>query len=123
MGLKNAFKVIHESEDKTYRIIEIEDHFFNFEDLKGDCFNPKVNTDIDSKKLAKEEREFEDLVNREGVFGYALERWNPSIGIGWEHVDSCYGFVGQYNENQERFKHYIVDELKGIIKAKTGSKQ
>jgi hypothetical protein len=86
------------------------------ENLKGDCFNPKVNTDIPEEVLKNGEREFEELVNQEGVFGYVLERWNPKPGIGWEHIDSCWGFVGQYSESDERFNHYTVEELRGRAK-------
>ena len=108
-------RIIHESKDGKYRIIEHEDQHMDLENLKGDCFNPKVNTDIPEEKLRAEELEFEELVNREGVFGYVLEAWNPEPGCGWEHVDSCWGFVGQYSSSETTFNHYIVDELKNQI--------
>lgn len=44
-----------------------------------------------------------------------VEKWNPEIGIGWEHVDSCWGFVGEYRQGVETYDHYIVDELKRQI--------
>lgn len=105
-------RVIFESDDSIFRILEIPDINADFENLCGDTYNPKANPDIPPEKLKAELAEFTDLVNREGVFGYELQKWNPKPGIGWEHVDSCWGFVGQYSETEETFKHYIVDELK-----------
>jgi hypothetical protein len=102
-------------EQNNYRIVERADEFADLEDLKGEMFTQKMHPDIDAEKLAEEERDFEELVNREGVYGYALERWNAEVNHGWEHVDSCWGFVGSYNESEERFKHYIVAELKNQI--------
>lgn len=106
------YRTVWESEDRQFRILEIPDHDACMEDLKGDTYNPKVNPDIDPAKLAEEERHFEDLVNREGVYGYVLERWNPEPGKGYEHIDSCWGFVGCYTPTEDTFNHYIVDELK-----------
>jgi len=103
-------------EEKKYRIIERHDDDIDLDNLKGDSYNPRVNTDIPEEKLKEEEKAFERLVNDEGVYGYVLERWNPGVGKGWEHVDSCWGFVGQYNPKEDVFNHYIVEELKGQIK-------
>lgn len=95
----------------AYRVIEVEDADWLYENLAGDAFNPRVNTDISPEELARQEQEFIDLINNEGVYGYVLERWNPSPDKGWEHVDSCWGFVGRYSFSEPKFKHYIVDEL------------
>jgi len=98
-------------ETKKYRIVEIQDEYMELDSLKGDSFNPEVNSDLDPIELKKQETEFEILVENEGVFGYELEKKCHACGA-WEHVDSCYGFVGRYSESDEKFKHYIVDELK-----------
>lgn len=115
MGTRTVFT----SEDKKFRITEIQDESFDIENLKGDLFNPDLIKEMGYKgtvhELKCDEIEFIELVYREGVYGYVLERWNPEPGIGWEHVDSCWGFIGQYSETEEKFKHYIVDELKGQI--------
>lgn len=100
-----------------YRIVEIPDETYRLEDLKGDCFNPEVNTDIDPKDLRRDELKFERRVNDDGVFGYILERWNPEIGHGWEHIDSCFGFIGSYTEGAEDYEHYIVEEFKKDAKS------
>lgn len=102
-------------ENNTYRIVEHLDRDFDLENLKGDCFNPKANPDIDADKLKAEEMIFESLVENEGVFGYVLEKKCASCGQ-YEHVDSLWGFVGQYSETDSRFNHYIVEELKNQIK-------
>ena len=110
-------RIIFETEDQKFRIVEHEDQDVIMEDLKGDCFNPKHNPDVDPEKLKEEEKHFENLVNREGVFGYVLEQWNPEPGKGYEHLDSCWGFVGQFNESEETFNHYIIEEMKNQIKS------
>ncbi len=103
-------------EQGPYRIVEIADENTDIENLMGDSYNPTVNPDIDPEKLAEEKGHFIDLVNNEGVFGYVLEKWNPEVNKGFEHVDSCWGFVGQYTPGEEVFNHYIVEELKAQIK-------
>ena len=95
-----------------YRILEVIDECSTLEDLKGDCYNADLNSDICSIQLKNEEVEFESKCYNEGVYGYILEKWNSDIGQGWEHVDSCFGFVGTHAEEN----HYIVDELKAAIK-------
>jgi hypothetical protein len=103
----------------AYRIIEMQDDMYDLEYLKGDQFNPKHFEEFgfaSTNEQANAEREFERLVESVGVYGYALERWNPEVGFGWTHVDSCWGFVGQYNETVEQFNHYIVNELLNIAK-------
>jgi len=102
-------------EQGNHRIVEQFDCDYDIEDLKGDCYDAEVNDDIDPTELARQEQEFENLVSNEGVYGYILEVWNPEIEIGWEHVDSCWGFVGQYTPSEETFNHYIVEELKQQI--------
>jgi hypothetical protein len=98
--------VIIMDKTKGYRILEVLDTDFDIENLKGDCFNPFVNNDRSIAQLRIEEVQFENKVRDEGVYGYILERWSPQFDTGWEHVDSCFGFVGNY----ETEKHYIVDE-------------
>ena len=47
------------------------------------------------------------------VYGYVLEKWNGEIDKGWEDVDSCFGFVGEYDEHSNN--HSIVEEFKQLI--------
>lgn len=110
----SSFRIIEQT--KNFRIIEVPDDIISLEDLKGDSYKPEVNPDIPPQQLRLEELHFEKLVEVEGVFGFILERWNPEVDKGWEHVDSCWGFIGAYDPKQEKFNHYIVDELKGQIK-------
>ncbi len=113
-------RIIFESPCGFFRVVEKLDTCADLENLKGDIYNPKLIKEMGYKGTAEELRveeiEFEELVNREGVYGYVLEKWNPMPGKGWEHVDSCWGFVGQFSESDEKFNHYIVEELKGQIK-------
>lgn len=98
-----------------YRILEIRDIYYNLDDLKGDCFKPEVNPDADLAQLKKQELAFDRLVENEGVFGYRLEKWLPDVDMGWTSIDSCWGFVGRFDESEEKFNHYIVDEFKQRI--------
>lgn len=95
-------------ESNGFRIVEIQDDCYEMEDLKGDCYNPQYNQDIDPDELKLEEEEFEEMVYLGGVFGYVLEQWNPEVGKGYEHVDSCFGFIGRYSIYND---HYIVEDL------------
>jgi hypothetical protein len=110
-------RIIWESDDKQYRILEIPDACAEIDDLKGDCFKPEAGMDPDAvEQLKTEERHFEELVEREGVFGYVLERWNAAPGTGYEDLDSCFGFVGSYTPTEETFNHYIVEEMRETVR-------
>jgi len=93
----------------VFRIIERPDELYRIEDLKGDCFDPSIHDDIDVEELKKQELSFENKVFNEGVFGYVLEKWNPEVDKGWETIESCWGFVGAFNDQLNN--HYIVNEL------------
>ena len=83
------------AEFDNYRILCERDDDYDIEDLKGDSYDPIVNSDIDPEKLRREEIAFEQAVKRYGVYFLVLEVWNPAIGKGWELVDSCGGVVGK----------------------------
>jgi hypothetical protein len=114
-------RVIFQTDDKRFRILEHIDECFDFEDLCGDTYKPECHPEIPKAQILAELEQFKDLVEREGVYGYELQRWNPEPGQGYEHMDSCFGFVGQYSESDETFRHYIVDEMKETISRYTGS--
>jgi len=109
-------RLIYLSEDKTKRIIEVIDEVSTIEDLVGDCFNLEVNTDIDTKQLEIDFVKFKRSIEDDGVYGYISETWNAAPDCGWEHADSCFGFIGQYEQGAEGYDHYIVDELKRGLK-------
>jgi len=77
--------------DSRVRIVVMPDDFCSMDDLKGDCFNPDVNDNISRNRLAREEREFEERVERDGVWGFRAEYWS---GMEWIETDSIWGFVG-----------------------------
>ena len=97
-------------QNDKFRITEVLDHNYTYSDLKGDIYDPELNPDICPEELKEQELEFEKKVETEGVFGYELEK---IVMGGWEHIDSCYGFVGDHETND----HYIVDEYKTQIQA------
>lgn len=109
-------KIIFETSDKQYRITEYEDNYSTLEEMMGDTYDPLVNVDISPELLEKQKQNFIKLIDDNGVFGYVLEKWNPAAGAGYETVDSCFGFIGRYDETDENFKHYIIEEMKGQIK-------
>jgi hypothetical protein len=99
----------------NYQIVEYPDVDFSIENLKGDLFNASLHPNIPAEVLKAEENDFENLVKSEGVFGYSLECWDTRTGEGYEPVDSCWGFVGQYREDDDQFNHSIVKEFEETI--------
>lgn len=63
----------------------------SMDDLKGDVYDRAVNPEIPESRMAREEKEFEERIDREGVWGITGEFWD---GDEWIFVDSCWGFVG-----------------------------
>jgi len=99
-----------------YRIVERIQTDWNWGELMGDVFSPKANPDKNPAELLKEEHDFVAMVEHESVWFYSLEKWNPSVGVGWEIVDQVFSFVGQYvDEIDSPNRHYIVDEFKSTI--------
>lgn len=98
----------------NFRIIEKPDNDCQLSDLKGDCYCPKTNPDIDPKILRQQELDFEREVNENGVFGYVLqERLNGNAGP-WTHLDSCWGFVGAFDADSANYNHHIVQEFRAV---------
>lgn len=100
-------------ESGNHRIMEYAQDDIELDDLKGDSYNYEASGYTGTREaLLKEEKDFEYEIESEGVYGYVLEKWNPAVDAGWEHVDSCWGFVGQYQEAPDhKYHHYIVAEL------------
>ena len=98
--------------EKNYRVVEDEDYYIDFESIIGDCFCPIAHSNICPKKLEKEKQEFINRIETDGVYGYRLEKWNSKVNHGWEHVDSCWGFVGAH----ETENHCIINEFKETIR-------
>ncbi len=73
------------------RLQIIPDDCCDMDNLKGDTYNRKANPDIQESRMAREEKEFEERVDRDGVWGVVGEFWN---GSKWTQADSCFGFVG-----------------------------
>lgn len=78
----------------SIRLIKEVDDAYNLSDLKGDTYVVKFHPEISPEKIRKEELEFEQRVETEGVWFYSLESWDSAIDGGWIHIDSIGGFVG-----------------------------
>ncbi len=109
-------RIVFITNDMVYRIVETEDFFYNIDDLKGDMYKMESGFPGTAEELRAEELAFEENVKSNGVFGYVLEKWNPEPNTGYEHVDSCHGFIGQYDSSCAEYAHDIVDEMKQTIK-------
>jgi hypothetical protein len=95
------------------RLRVIPDETCSFEDLEGDCFNPKANPDVPASHLKRDREEFIAKVNREGVCGIIGEYYDGEV---WHQADSCFGFVG------DDWKHsgYDTDIMRATLEeAKT----
>ncbi len=108
-------RVIYSSDDIRYRIVEYDDTNPDIMMLKGDCYRPECNPDIPEDRLLQEEQLFETKISQEGVYGYALEVWDSTPGVGYTELDSCWGFIGVYYPSIPENNHYIINELKGKI--------
>lgn len=83
------------------------DETSDLEDLKGDTFNPSANPDIPRTRLVREEREFEEKVEREGVVGIVGEYFD---GEDWRHADSVWGFVGEEDARDSGYMEDVMEE-------------
>lgn len=73
------------------------DEYAQYEDLAGDCYNVEINADSvpgGERTILAQEKDFKRQIERDGVWGFIVERKCPCCG-NWEHVDSCWGFVGR----------------------------
>jgi hypothetical protein len=80
-------------EDETVRLRIVPDETCDMDDLKGDIFSREANPDIPEFRMAREEREFEERVDQDGVWGIVGEYKCPCCGQ-WTQADSVWGFVG-----------------------------
>jgi hypothetical protein len=81
-----------EPEIGDVRLRIVADDSADLDDLFGDTFNPKVNSDIPLARLERERQAEVDRVNRDGVWGVIGEYYD---GEEWQHADSCFGFIGE----------------------------
>jgi hypothetical protein len=90
------------------------DEGISFDNLEGDCFNPVVNSDIPASKVAREQKEFRQRVNDEGVW-FVVGEYRDAFGR-WRSADSCGGFVG----DDWRDSGYDTDIMEATIRAFLG---
>ena len=75
------------------RLLIEPDQSYSMKDLKGDMFDPKINKDVKPEILAKQEKDFEERVSQQGVWGIVGQYKCPCCGE-WKSTDSVWGFVG-----------------------------
>lgn len=105
---REQFKTL-ETDDKVRLRIESDD-CADYDNLAGDCFNPDANPSINPDKLKKEEEEFKQRIDNDGVWGVIGEYWD---GEQWQQADSCWGFVG----DDWKDSGYDVDIMHATINA------
>lgn len=91
------------------------DELCSYDDLAGDMFNPKANPDINPSLIAKQEKEFKDRIDRDGVWGIVTEYFD---GEAWQQADSCWGFVG----DDWKDSGYDIDAKEAALDALTSVK-
>lgn len=68
------------------------------DDMVGDMFNPKHNSDTDPDELARQKKEYLEGLCDNGVWGVVLEVY---YGSDWEHLDSLWGIDDYKTANEE----------------------
>lgn len=102
------------SDDGNWRVRVVPDESHTLKDLEGDMFNIDMHADTvhgGKRTIEAQRKDFERKLEREGVWGYILERKIPAcsvcgMGERWEHVDSCFGFDGI-----DYLQEYIEEEV------------
>jgi len=110
-----------EEGDARVRIVEHGDDHCSMDDLKGECYNPDVNSDINPNILKRQEREFESMVESDGVWGYVAQYWD---GDSWEETDSIWGFAGDsFDESgyDGDLKQSALDALAAHVEAQAAT--
>ena len=90
------------------RLLICPDDSMDWDDLKGDCYDPDLHPDIKPEILKKQEEEEIERVNREGVYGVKGEFFD---GEGWIETDDCWGFVG----DDWKESGYDIDIMRSAI--------
>lgn len=84
----------------------------SFDNLTGDCFNPKYNLGISATNLKRQEKAFLDKVNNDGVWGIVGYAYVGKYGTR-KDIDSCWGFVG----DDWRNSGYDLDIMQATLEA------
>lgn len=80
------------------RLVAVPDECCSLDDLKGDCFDFEASGYTGTRaQLAREEKEFEENVARNGVYGLVGQYRTSEDSEDWIDADSCFGFIGTDN--------------------------
>lgn len=107
-------RVIYESPDKSYRIIEEFDELAEMDEMRGELPEATLSGNSEIGFSNTDEFSFESQIVATGIFGYRLERANVGGKSNWILMDSCYGFVGRYSETNMT-AHKFIEGLKKVI--------
>lgn len=86
-----------------------------YEDLAGDCFNTKVNNDMDASVLESQEQAFKERIDRDGVWVIVGKYFDSEK---WVSVDSCGGFVGDDWKNSGYDNDIMQNTIEALMKNK-----
>lgn len=98
------------------------DDDWSIEDLEGEMFDPRVNTDINPNTLKKEQASYRRRVNEEGVHAAVLEVRND-IGEPFQEIECVGGFVGDdfYGSGcDDDFRAAAIDAVLDPIRQSVG---
>ncbi len=79
---------------------------------EGEMFDPKVNPDISPKRLAREQKELHERIERDGVW-ILVSYFRTDPEQEWIEVDSVGGFIGEDFEDSG----YDVDLKSAAVEA------
>lgn len=102
-------EVLFITKDKRFRIIRTTDNDYNLADACQHFFSAKDRPDTPEHKLKKQEQDFRKKFENFGAVIIRLEELE--LEGHYSLVDSCGGFVGWENFNNN---HYYIKELKEL---------
>lgn len=96
------------------RLVVEPDLDWDYDDLAGEMFNADCCPEIPADELAKQEADYKQRIDSEGVWGVVGEYKHPRLG--WIAGDNAWGFVGdEYKDDCEDIKSQTMDELRGSL--------
>lgn len=83
------------------------DECCSYDDLCGDTYDVALNASTvpgGKRTIEAQEKSFKRTIERDGVWGFVIEYRKPDCDKcgrqgAWEHVDSCWGFVGEIDDS------------------------
>jgi len=114
---ENEFSGFGDPEIGQVRLQVEPDEYCDLDNLLGDTYDPKVNSDIPPARLERERKAEIERIERLGVWGIIGEYFD---GETWNHADSCWGFVGDDWKQSGYDVDIMASTLVLAVKAKDG---